>query len=124
MRLAGLEVHTAAAAYEHACGRLSLYSVLPQKLICSGVSGPSSEGSIYQLLLNGIAAVICFLVTLPLLLCAFVLLRLSTRGPVWCSQPLVGLNGCVFQAYSLQANGGNVFARSIRQLQMDKSSRD
>jgi lipopolysaccharide/colanic/teichoic acid biosynthesis glycosyltransferase len=119
LRLAGLEVHTAAAAYELACGRLSLYSLVPEKVIYSGVSGAQPQGSTYQLLLHGFSAAVCFLVTLPVLICAFMLLRLSSRGPVWCTQPLMGLNGRVFQAYGLRANGDGVLARAVRRMQLE-----
>jgi len=119
LRLAGHEVETAAASYERVCGRLSLYSLRPERLICSRAFPMLPQRSFYQLLLNGLVAGICVVVAMPVLILTALLLRAANRGPVWRSESLTGLNGRVFQAYRFEAIGLGATARLVRKLRLD-----
>jgi lipopolysaccharide/colanic/teichoic acid biosynthesis glycosyltransferase len=48
------------------------------------------------------------------------ILRVTTRGPVWHSEPLRGLNGQVFRAYRFQVNGTGVIAKCMRRFRLEE----
>lgn len=120
LQLSGYEVETAAAAYERASSRISLYGLRPEELIFSGAFAVSRQKVFYQLVFNGAVAVVCLLVTLPMLLVTAVLLRLSTRGPIWRAQTVLGQHGRAFRLYRLLALGEGAVARTVRRLHFDK----
>lgn len=120
LRLAGYDVETAAATYERASSRVSLYSLRPGQLIYSSDFAGLPRGSIYRLGLGALIAGICFVVTIPALILTALLLWAANRGPVWRSEFLTGLNGRVFQAHRFQVDGNGALARMMRRFRLDK----
>jgi len=120
LRLAGYEVETAAATYERARGRISLYGLRPEQLIYSSAFAALPRRSFCQHVLNGLVAGMCFVVAMPALLLIGLLLRATHRGPVWRAESLTGLNGQAFQVYGFQVTGKGAVARLVRKLRLDR----
>ena len=118
LQLAGYEVEAAATTYEAACSRISLYSLRPEELIYSSAFEVTPQQFFYQLVFSGIIAGICFVVTLPVLLLTAALLKTVMPGPVWLSEPRVGLDGRIFRLYRFKAGGSSVVARVVRKLRL------
>ena len=120
MGLAGYEVEPASAIYERACGRVSLFSLHPRQLIYSSALGTAAPLSFYRVVTNGLITGICLIVTIPAMLLTALILRVTTRGPVWHSEPLRGLNSQVFRAYRFQVNGAGVIAKCMRRFRLEE----
>jgi lipopolysaccharide/colanic/teichoic acid biosynthesis glycosyltransferase len=118
--LAGYEVESASAIYERACGRVSLFSLHPHQLIYSTAPGTAAPLSFYRVVTNGLMAGICLIVAIPAMLLTALVLRATTRGPVWHSEPMRGLNGQVFRAYTFHVNGSGVIAKCMRRLRLEE----
>lgn len=120
LRLTGYEVETAAAIYERARGRISLYGLRPEQLIYSSAFAVPPRRSFCQLALNVLVAGISLVVTLPALVLVALLLRVTERGPMWRARSLTGLNGQPFQVYGFQVTGKGPIARMVRKLRLDR----
>ena len=118
LQLTGYEVETAAATYEKASGRVSLYSLHPQQLIYSSTFTVPLQRFFYQKVLNGLVAAICLIPVAPLLVLTALALRLFQRGPVFRGETVIGLNGRPFRLYRFQTSKGAV-GRMVRKIHLD-----
>jgi sugar transferase (PEP-CTERM system associated) len=93
LRLSGIHVEEAAALYESCFGRVSTRNLRPSQLVFSSELGPSRGSVALQQVYSFIVALVGGIVTLPLMLIAALLVRLTSKGPVLYRQTRVGLNG-------------------------------
>ena len=119
LQLSGYEVEAAAATYEEAASRVSLYSLRPEHLIYSSTFAVPPQRFFYQVVLNGLVAGICFLVITPVLAVTALALRLFNGTPVLAGETVTGLNGRPFRMYRFHASGNGLMARTVRKLQLD-----
>lgn len=119
LQLSGYEVEAAAAAYEKACSRVSLYSLRPEHLIYSNMFAVPAQRFFYQVVLNGVVAAICVVSVTPFLAITALALRLFHKGPVLCGETVIGLNGHPFRLHRFNAGGDGLVARAVRKFQLD-----
>lgn len=93
LRLSGIHVEEAAALYESCFGRVSTRDLRPSQLVFSSELGPSPNSVAVQQIYSFLVALIGGILTLPLMLLAALLVRLTSKGPVLYRQTRVGLNG-------------------------------
>jgi sugar transferase (PEP-CTERM system associated) len=93
LRLSGVHVQEAAAMYESCFGRVSTRDLRPSQLVFSSELGPSRHSVALQHLYSFAFALVGGILTLPLMLIAALLVRLTSKGPVLYRQTRVGLNG-------------------------------
>jgi sugar transferase (PEP-CTERM system associated) len=93
LRLSGIHVEEASALYESCFGRVSTRNLRPSQLVFSSELGPSRTSVAFQEIYSFAVALAGAIVTLPLMLVAALLVRLTSKGPVLYRQTRVGLNG-------------------------------
>jgi sugar transferase (PEP-CTERM system associated) len=103
MRMAGVSFAQLPSVYEEYTGKIAIDNLRPSWLIFSdGFAKVRGFGGVARVLdLAGAAAV--FLVTLPLVLVAAILIKLTSKGPALYRQQRVGLNGRVFTIYKFRS---------------------
>lgn len=93
LRLSGIHVEEAAALYESCFGRVSTRDLRPSQLVFSSELGPSQTSIAVQKVYSFLIALVGMVLTLPIMLVAALLVRLTSKGPVLYRQTRVGLNG-------------------------------
>lgn len=93
LRLSGIHVEEASAQFESCFGRVSTRDLRPSQLVFSSELGPSPTSIAAQKVYSFLIALTGMVVTLPIMLIAALLVRLTSRGPVLYQQTRVGLNG-------------------------------
>jgi sugar transferase (PEP-CTERM system associated) len=103
LRFAGVYIEEAATLYEEAFGRVSIDEIRPSQLILSTALGPRRWTVRVQAVYSILLAAIGLLITAPILLIAAILVKLTSRGPVFYRQMRVGLRGSTFPVYKLRS---------------------
>ncbi|HEU0124456.1 MAG TPA: sugar transferase, partial [Bryobacteraceae bacterium] len=93
LRLSGVHVEEAAGLYESCFGRVSTRNLRPSQLVFSSELGPSRHSVSIQQIYSFLVALIGGIVSLPLMILAAILVRLTSKGPILYRQTRVGLNG-------------------------------
>lgn len=91
-----VSIEEGAAFYERITGRVSLSMVRPSWLIFTGPGRQKRFASLSRIVVHRLAAVIGFLLSLPIIIVTAILIKLESRGPVFYKQERVGKNGRVF----------------------------
>ena len=112
VRLSGIMIEEAAQAFETAFGRVNTKELRPSQLIFSSEVGPSPNSLALQSIYSWIIAAAGTVVTLPLMVLAAILVRLSSPGPVLLRQVRVGLNGKNFTVYKFRSMYQDAEART------------
>ncbi len=105
LRYGGMAIDEASTAYEQLCGRVLLSELRPSELLLSDAFRARQQRLVYQTLAHWLLALILTILSVPLLLLASILLKLSSRGPLLNRQECVGLGGRTFPLYSLRLGG-------------------
>jgi lipopolysaccharide/colanic/teichoic acid biosynthesis glycosyltransferase len=105
LRYSGMTIDEASAAYEQLCGHVLLGELRPTDMLLSGAFHPPAQRLVYQTLGHGLLAFILTILSVPLLLLAAVLLKLSSPGPLLSRLECMGLGGRPFQLYSFRLAG-------------------
>ena len=103
LRLRGIRVEEAAAAYESTFCRVSARELRPAQLIFSSELGPNRKRVVFQSIYSLAIALTALLASAPILLLVAILLKLSSRGPVFYRQQRVGKNGVPFTLYKFRS---------------------
>lgn len=103
MRLSGIYVEEAAAAYEQAFGRVCTRELRPSQLIFSTALGPSARTEDLHTALSIVIAFIGALLTAPIMLVVAILVKATSRGPVFHRQIRSGLKGKDFTVYKFRS---------------------
>ncbi len=104
LRFSGLSVEDVSGTYERLFGRIPVLCLRPRQLIYSSEFDHQPRDLLWQFLWNWTAAAIGFLVTLPLILLAALIVRLSSRGPILDRQICTGMYGKHLSLYTFRLN--------------------
>ena len=103
LRFAGVQIEEAGTTYETVFGRVSTQNLLPSQLVFSAEMGPKPlmvlVQAIYSWILGGVGAVLLS----PLILLTALVVRLSSKGPIFYRQTRVGLRGMPFELYKFRS---------------------
>jgi len=102
LRLSGIEIEDVGSTYETAYGRVCVPLLRPSQLIYSDEIGPQgftlALQSLYATVLAAIGVVLC----VPIMLVTALLVKITSRGPVFYSQQRVGFRGRLFTVYKFR----------------------
>jgi lipopolysaccharide/colanic/teichoic acid biosynthesis glycosyltransferase len=99
LRFGGVRVQEAGTLYERIFARKCITDIWPSHAIFSTETEPGFFSAGLQSAYSWVTALFVVAITLPLTLAAAALIKLSSRGPVLTTEPRVGLNGALFDAY-------------------------
>jgi sugar transferase (PEP-CTERM system associated) len=91
-----VSIEEGAAFYERITGRVSLSMVRPSWLIFTGPGRQKRFTSLSRIAVHRLAALIGFLLSLPIIIVTAILIKLESRGPIFYKQERVGKNGRTF----------------------------
>lgn len=97
LRMAGIKIEEITTLYETVTWRVPIQSIRPSQMLFAGELGPSPNSILFQQMYSFAMALAGVVVTAPLMLLIWVLIRLSSPGPAIWSQSRAGLHGKVFQ---------------------------
>jgi len=102
LRLSGIQVEEVAATYESTFCRISTRELRPAQLIFTGL-GPNPKSVLFQSLYSFAIAFAGLVLAAPLMLFIAILLKLTSRGPVFYRQQRIGKNGVPFTLYKFRS---------------------
>jgi exopolysaccharide biosynthesis polyprenyl glycosylphosphotransferase len=103
LRLAGVHIEDAAAAYESTFSRISTRELRPAQLIFSSDLGPNPKRVLLQSVYSTAIAAVAALLAAPLMLLIAIAVKLTSRGPVLFRQQRVGRNDVPFTLYKFRS---------------------
>ena len=103
LKFSGIEVEEVATTYEAALERISLQQLRPSQLIFSSEFGPRLHTLQIQAIYSRLVALAGLVLASPLAVAAAVLIKLTSRGPVFYRQERTGLNGRPFRVYKFRS---------------------
>jgi sugar transferase (PEP-CTERM system associated) len=119
MKLDGVTFEHLASVYEELTGKIAIENLRPSWLIFSSGFRKSRLAAATKRLTDIAAALIGFILAVPLMLAVAALVKLTSRGPALYHQPRVGRQGRVFTVYKFrsmkqdaEAGTGAVWARA------------
>jgi sugar transferase (PEP-CTERM system associated) len=138
LRFSGIHIEEAQTAYETVFSRVSVKELRPSQLIFMSDLGPRPQSEFLQSIYSLALALIGFLITLPVMLCVALAVKLTSSGPVLYRQVRAGKDGANFTLYKFrsmfqdaEATSGAVWAskndprvtplgRWLRRLRLDE----
>jgi sugar transferase (PEP-CTERM system associated) len=112
LRLSGIHVEEASALYESCFGRVSTRDLRPSQLVFSSELGPSRTSVAFQEIYSFVVALVGGVLTLPIMLLAALLVRVTSKGPVLYKQTRVGMNGKLISVLKFRSMMVNAEAAS------------
>ena len=103
LRLGGIQVQEAAEAYESTFCRVSTRELRPAQLIFSTELGPNPKRVLLQSIYSFAIALPAAILASPLMLLIAILLKLTSRGPIFYRQQRIGKNGAPFTLYKFRS---------------------
>lgn len=91
-----VSIEEGAAFYERVTGRVSLSMIRPSWLIFTGPGRHKKFATLGRIVVHRLAALIGFILALPIIIVTAILIKLESRGPVFYKQERVGKNGRTF----------------------------
>jgi exopolysaccharide biosynthesis polyprenyl glycosylphosphotransferase len=110
MRFSGIKIEDALTTYETTFGRICVRELRPSQLIFSAELGPRDKKVFWQSIYSFAIAVIAAIATAPIMLLVAVVIKMSSRGPVFFRQRRVGRNGSEFTLYKFRSMYANAEA--------------
>jgi sugar transferase (PEP-CTERM system associated) len=118
LRFSGIHFEEAPVTFEATFGRILTRQLRPSRLIFSGELGPGKRSLFWHTIYSLILALILTAIFAPVMAVVAVLVKLTSRGPVFHRQARVGLNDSTFTVYKFrsmyadaEAGTGPVWAR-------------
>jgi sugar transferase (PEP-CTERM system associated) len=118
LRFSGVHFEEAPVTFEATFGRILTRQLRPSRLIFSGDLGPRKSSLIWHSIYSFLIALIVTVIFAPVMLVVALLVKLTSRGPVFHRQVRVGLNESTFTLYKFrsmyadaEAGTGAVWAR-------------
>ncbi len=112
IRFGGVLIEDAADTYEMALRRVCSSKIQPSQLIFTSQLGPRPKAlaiqNVYSFLIGLVGLVACS----PLMLLTALLVRLSSKGPIFYGQRRVGINGKVFTVFKFRSMYADAEART------------
>jgi exopolysaccharide biosynthesis polyprenyl glycosylphosphotransferase len=103
VRFAGIPIEEAPQLYEQALGRVCVDEIQPYQLIRSTELGPRRWTVRLQAIYSTLIALVGLVLAAPLILIAAVLVKVTSKGPVFYRQTRVGWRGEPFSVYKLRS---------------------
>jgi sugar transferase (PEP-CTERM system associated) len=103
IRFEGIVIEDAADAYEMATRRVCSRKIQPSQLIFTSELGPRRQALALQNIYSLFLGLLGLLLTLPVTLLVFLLVKLTSPGPALYRQQRVGLNGHIFTVYKFRS---------------------
>jgi exopolysaccharide biosynthesis polyprenyl glycosylphosphotransferase len=103
VRFSGVPIEEATQLYEQALGRVCIDEIQPHQLIRSTELGPRRWTVRLQAIYSTLIALVGLVLAAPLILIAAVLVKLTSKGPVFYRQTRVGSHGEPFSVYKLRS---------------------
>jgi sugar transferase (PEP-CTERM system associated) len=118
LRFSGIHFEEAPVTFEATFGRILTRQLRPSRLIFSGELGPGKRSLFWHTLYSIILSLILTAIFTPVMIVVAILVKLTSRGPVFHRQVRVGLNDSTFTVYKFrsmyvnaEAGTGPVWAR-------------
>ncbi len=103
IRFGGVMIEDAADTYEVALRRVCSRKIQPSQLIFSSELGPRPHAIAIQSFYSFIIGVLGLVLLSPLMLLTFLLVKLTSKGPVLYRQRRVGVNGKIFTVFKFRS---------------------
>jgi len=103
LRFSGIHFEEAAVTFEAAFGRVSTREMRPSRLVFSSDLGPRKGSLFWHSLYSIPIAVLLLLLFAPVMLIVAIVVKLTSRGPVFHRQVRMGLNGSAFTLYKFRS---------------------
>jgi sugar transferase (PEP-CTERM system associated) len=103
LRFSGIHFEEAPVTFESTFGRILTHQLRPSRLIFSTELGPKRRSLFWHTLYSILLALILTIVFAPVMLIVAILVKLTSRGPVFHRQQRVGLNDTTFTVYKFRS---------------------
>jgi lipopolysaccharide/colanic/teichoic acid biosynthesis glycosyltransferase len=103
LQLSGIQIEEASTLYETMAGRISARDLQPAQLIFSSTFDPRTPDETSRRFYSLVLATILSIAALPIMAVAALLIKASSRGPIFLRQKRVGLGGAPFDLYHFRA---------------------
>jgi exopolysaccharide biosynthesis polyprenyl glycosylphosphotransferase len=110
VRFAGVPIEEATVLYEETFGRVCIDEIQPYQLILSTELGPRRWTVRLQTIYSTAIALLGSIIAAPIVMLAALLIKATSRGPVFYRQTRVGWNGRTFSLYKLRSMSHNAEA--------------
>ncbi|MDP9053732.1 MAG: sugar transferase [Acidobacteriota bacterium] len=110
LRFSGVHFEEAPVTFESTFGRILTRQLRPSRLIFSTELGPKKHSLLWHTLYSFFLSLILTAIFSPVMLIVAVLVKLTSRGPVFHRQSRVGLNNCTFTVYKFRSMYANAEA--------------
>lgn len=110
LRFSGIHFEEAPVTFEAAFGRILTRQLRPSRLIFSTELGPRKSSLVWHSIYSFLIALIVTLIFSPVMLIVALLVKFTSRGPVFHRQVRVGLNESTFTLYKFRSMYANAEA--------------
>jgi lipopolysaccharide/colanic/teichoic acid biosynthesis glycosyltransferase len=114
MRLSGLQIEEASAAYEAIFRRVSTRDLPPSQLVFSNEMSPQRTSVTRQYIYSMLLALVALVVALPVMAVVALIVRFSSPGPVIYRRRCAGRNGEIFSLFKFRSPGASRWLRKLR----------
>jgi sugar transferase (PEP-CTERM system associated) len=112
LRFSGIHFEEAAVTFEAAFGRVATREMRPSRLVYSSDLGPRKDSLFMHSLYSVPIAILLLILFSPVMLITAIVVKLTSRGPIFHRQQRVGLNGKVFTVYKFRSMYEDAEART------------
>jgi sugar transferase (PEP-CTERM system associated) len=112
LRFSGIHFEEAAVTFEAAFGRVSTREMRPSRLVFSSDLGPRKGSLFWHSLYSLPIAILLLILSSPVMLIVALVVKLTSKGPIFHRQERVGLNGSVFTVYKFRSMYADAEART------------
>ncbi len=119
LRSTGIQIEEARIAYETVFSRICVKDLGPPQLIFMADLDPHPRSQSLQSIYSFVVALVVLLLALPLMLIVALLIKLTSRGPVFARQVRAGKNSTSFTLLKFRSPRLTALGRWLRRLHLD-----
>jgi sugar transferase (PEP-CTERM system associated) len=112
LRFSGVHFEEAPVTFESTFGRVLTRQLRPSRLIFSTELGPKRRSVFWHTLYSIVLAIVLTAIFAPVMLITAMLVKLTSRGPIFHRQKRVGLNDSIFTVYKFRSMYADAEART------------